>query len=97
MVESLNHNLERERNNGTIPGIKIAQGVKRMNHSQFVDDTILLRRASKIMARRLLQVLDTFILVSGGLLNKEKCQIYVWNLASTIRAGIAQIMGFDIA
>jgi hypothetical protein len=60
MAETLNRTLEWESNNGTIPGIKIAQGVKRINHSQFVDDTILLSGASKIMARRLLQVLDTF-------------------------------------
>jgi len=45
MVESLNHNLEWERINGTILGIKISQGVKRMNHSQFADDTILLSGA----------------------------------------------------
>jgi hypothetical protein len=96
MAESLNKNLEWESTNGTIPGIKIAQGVKRLNHSQFVDDTLLLSGASKTLARRILQVLDTFLLVSGGLLNKEKCQIYTWNVLATIREGIAQIMGFTI-
>jgi hypothetical protein len=49
MAESLNQNLEWESINGTIPGIKIAQGVKRLNHSQFADDTILLSRASKTL------------------------------------------------
>lgn len=96
MVESLNRNLEWESINGTIPGIKIAQGVKRLNDSQFADDTILLSGASKTLARRILQVLDTFLLVSEGLLNKGKCQIYVWNISAVIRAGIAQIMGFAI-
>jgi hypothetical protein len=81
----------------SIPGIKIAQGVKRINHSQFVDDMILLSGASKIIPRRLNQVLDTFLLVSGGLLNKTKCQIYVWNVSANIRAGIAQILGFGIS
>jgi hypothetical protein len=49
------------------------------------------------MARRLNQVLDTFLLVSGGLLNKTKCQIYVWNVSANIRVGITQIMGFGIS
>jgi hypothetical protein len=97
MEETLNRMLEWESTNGSIPGIKIAQGVKRINHSQFVDDTILLSGASKTMARRLNQVLDTFLLVSGGLLNKTKCQIYVWNISAIIRAGIAQILGFGIS
>jgi hypothetical protein len=54
----LNRRLEWECTNGTIPGLKIAQGVKRINHSQFVDDTILLSGASKVMERRIKQVMD---------------------------------------
>jgi hypothetical protein len=57
---------------------------------------ILLSGASKIMVRRLNQVLDTFLLVSSGILNKTKCQIYVWNVSANIRVGITQIMGFGI-
>ena len=49
------------------------------------------------MVRRLNQVLDTFLLVSGGILNKTKCQIYVWNVSANIRVGITQIMGFGIS
>jgi hypothetical protein len=97
MAETLNRTLEWENINDSILGVKIAQGVKCINHSQFVDDMILLSGASKIMARRINQVLDTFLLVSGGLLNKAKCQIYVWNVSANIRAGIAQIMGFGIS
>ena len=63
MEDTLNRTVEWESINGSIPGIKIAQGVKRINHSQFFDDTILLSGASKIMARRLNKVLDTFLLV----------------------------------
>jgi hypothetical protein len=96
MDESLNRNLEWESVNGNIPEIKIAQGVKRLKHSQFADDTILLSGTSKILVRRILQVLDTFLRVSGGILNKEKCQIYTWNVSAIIRVGITQIMGFSI-
>ena len=72
MAESRNISLKWESVSGNIPGLKIIHGVKRLNHSQFADDTILLSRASKILARRILRVLDTFLTISGGSLNKEK-------------------------
>jgi hypothetical protein len=50
MVESLSRRLDKERRKKTIPGIKIVQGVKRINNSQFVDDTILLGGTSSIIA-----------------------------------------------
>ena len=96
MAESLNRSLEWGSASCNIPGIKIAQGVKRMNHSQFADDTILLSGASKVLARRILRVLDIFLIISGGSLNKEKSQIYTWNVLTVIRDGITQILGFSI-
>jgi hypothetical protein len=66
MAESLNIGLEWECTNGTIPGLKNAQGVNRINHSQFVDDTILLSGTSKVMARRIKEVLDNFLSISRG-------------------------------
>jgi hypothetical protein len=39
-------------------GIKIARGVKDINHAQFVDDTLLLGGASTIIARKFKQQLD---------------------------------------
>jgi hypothetical protein len=96
MEKSLNISLEWESASSNIPGLKIAQGVKRLNHSQFADDTIILSGASKILARRILRVLDTFLTVSGGSLNKEKSQIYTWNVSTGTKVGITQIMGFVI-
>jgi len=64
MSKSLNRRLEWEHINGSIPGLRIARRVKRINHSQFVDDTLLLGGASKIMARRFKLVLDQFIQIS---------------------------------
>jgi hypothetical protein len=40
MAETLNRRLEHERATGNIPGLKIARGVRRINNSQFVDDTL---------------------------------------------------------
>jgi len=49
------------------------------------------------MARRIKQVLDIFLSASGGLLNKAKSQIYVWNVSALNRLGISQILGFSIS
>jgi len=42
MVESLCRKLELERLNDNLPGIKIVRGVKRINHFQFTNNTILI-------------------------------------------------------
>jgi hypothetical protein len=97
MVESLNTTLEWECTNGSIPGICIARGVKRINHSQFMDDTMLPSGASKVMEQRIKEVLDNFILVFGGRINNHKSQIYVWNTKAHYLIGIAQILGFPIS
>jgi hypothetical protein len=46
MEETLNRRLEHERATGNISGMKIARDVRRLNISQFVDDTLLLGGAS---------------------------------------------------
>jgi hypothetical protein len=45
-----------------------------------VDDTLLLGGASKIMANQFKLVLDQYGEVSGGVINKNKSQIYTWNI-----------------
>jgi hypothetical protein len=97
MVESLNTKLDWECTNGSIPGICIARGVKRINHSQFVDDTLLLNGVSKVMERRIKQVLYNFTLVSRGHINNHKSQVYVWNIKAQCLLGIAQILGFPVS
>jgi hypothetical protein len=49
------------------------------------------------MARRIKLVLDQFLQVSGGLINNNKSQIYVWNSSAQRVIGIAQILGFPIS
>jgi hypothetical protein len=58
MVESLNRTLEWERISGEIPGLFIARGVKRINHSQFVDDALLVGGASRIISKNFKLVLE---------------------------------------
>jgi hypothetical protein len=80
MENSLSKKGENERTKGNIAGLGIVRGVKSINHSQFVNDTILLGGVSTIMVSRFKQVLDLFLQVSGGSINYSKCQIYAWNI-----------------
>jgi hypothetical protein len=93
----LNRRLDKERIQKTIPGIKIVQGVKRINNSQSVDDTILLGGASSILARRLKNIMDDYTLASGGLINEGKSQIYSWNTQSRTMMSITSVLNFPFA
>ena len=92
MAETLNRRLEHERATGNIPGLKIARGVRRLNNSHFVDDTLILGGASQTMARRFKLVLDQYETTSVGLINKHKSQIYAWNTKSYTMARIVNIL-----
>lgn len=92
MAKTLSKALETQRNERTIAGLRIAKGIKTINHSLFVDDTLLLEGASTIIARRVKKFLDEFLQVSGELLNNTKCRIYGWNIPSRTMQRISQIM-----
>jgi hypothetical protein len=73
MEESLSRLLESERNIGNLLGIQIVRGVKSINHSQFVDDTLLLGGDSTIIAREIQEHSRFFTQASRGLINHNKC------------------------
>jgi hypothetical protein len=79
MAETMGRQLEKDRTSKVIPGIKIARGVKRINHSQFVDDTLLIGGASIVMAKRFKTALENFTQASGALINSAKSNVYAWN------------------
>jgi len=76
MVETLNKILEQERKTRNISRLKIMRGVRRINNSQFADDTLFLGGSFQIMAQIFKLVLDQYEQASGGLINKNKNQIY---------------------
>jgi hypothetical protein len=95
MAETLNRRLEQERATRNIPGLKIVKGIRRINNSQFVDDTPLLGGASQTIARRFKLVLDQYEQASRGLINKLKNQIYIWNIKAGSMARIASVLQFS--
>lgn len=64
-------------------GLSIERNVKEVNHSQFLDYTLLLGAASKVVVARFKKILDSYFSMSGGLVNKGKCQVYGWNCSKS--------------
>lgn len=96
MAEILSIQLENQRIIREITGIRIARGVKEINHSLFSDDTLLIGDGSSIISRRFKKVLDEFLAVSRGLLNNKKCRIYTCNVPNNIMQRIYQILEIPV-
>eukprot|EP00253_Pinus_taeda_P024025 PITA_24025 len=96
MAETLSVHLENLHNKREITGICIERGIKEINHSLFVDDTLLIWGASSVMARRFKRVLDAFLQASEGKLNDKKCKIYTWNVPHQIQQSISQILDIPL-
>jgi hypothetical protein len=97
VLEPFNKQLELERLNGTITGLCTDRGVKRINHSQFLDDTLLLGGASRIIETWFKLVLDQFTHISGGIINENKIQIYALNIDARSLMDLDQIISFPIS
>jgi hypothetical protein len=76
VVEALSRKLKKEIELGNLLGLQITRVVKNMNHSQLVDDTLLLGGASIIIFK---STVESFLDVFGGVVNNRKCQVYGWN------------------
>ena len=80
MVENLSRKISAEKEVGYIPGIKISRGVDPINHSLFVDDSLLLGGALLKITRAFNEILQKFCLISGALINNNKSVVYGWNV-----------------
>eukprot|EP00253_Pinus_taeda_P010059 PITA_10059 len=93
MAESFSCALDHKRQTGLITGIKFEDGVKKINHSQFADATLLIGGASAIIARRFKSLLDKFMRYSRGMINHFKSCIYGWNASAQTLQSTASIFG----
>jgi hypothetical protein len=94
VAEALRRRIDKEKRLGIILGIRIVRGTKRINHSQFFDDTLLLGRASNIIASYLKGTMEIFMTASKGLINYDKIQLYSWNINAISTTTIAIILHF---
>ena len=92
MADSLSRNLEHCRSNSTLIGLSISRGTKRINHSLFENDTLLLGGASCIVAKIFKAILDSFMEVSVGLINNGKSCLCSWNTPIRTLQKMSQIL-----
>jgi hypothetical protein len=92
MENSLNRKLEYERTIRNLPGLQIVWGSKGINHSQFVDDTLLMGGASTIIASRFKQILDSFLDASRSTMNNIECHILGWKTMLQVMHSISRIL-----
>eukprot|EP00253_Pinus_taeda_P024961 PITA_24961 len=74
-----------------LPGLRMVQNVKEINHAQFADDTLLLGGASINSASSFKKELDIYKEASGSKINYSKSTIYGWNCSAKILADIARL------
>ena len=76
VADSLSKKLQQQQDIRELKGLKIARGVRAVNHAQFINDTILLGGASTIIAERFKIVLSTFLKALNGKINATKAKAY---------------------
>jgi len=86
--------LDKKQQDHEIIGLSIARGVKNINYTLFVDDTLLLGVATVLLAARFKEVLDNFCEEFGSKLNSGKCHIYSWNISTPSLNAIVRCFGF---
>ena len=60
MADALSKKLDVEKKVGTVLGIRIVKGIEPINHSLFVDDSLLLGGASIIISKSFSRILQDF-------------------------------------
>lgn len=95
MVDSLSRKLTSEKQNGSIPGIRIVKGIAPVNHALFADDSLLLGGASPRIANSFRTILKKFCSISGALISERKSVVYGWNTEQRAIDKIASDMGFN--
>ena len=66
-----------------------------INHALFVDELLLLGGASLRMARAFKEILQSFCLISGALINNRKSAVYGWNTDHSTILNISHILEFS--
>jgi ribonuclease HI len=91
----LSYQLENSQVQNNLQGLRIAQGVKDINHAQFADDTLLLGGVSPIIAKKFKEELEAYAAVSGSEISQTKRKIYGWNITPNEMLGITRVLGME--
>ncbi|WVZ57425.1 hypothetical protein U9M48_007811 [Paspalum notatum var. saurae] len=74
-AEGLSSLLKQAEERGDITGIRVCPGAVCVSHLFFVDDTLVLLKATETGARTLQEILDLYEEVSGQMINRDKTSI----------------------
>jgi len=85
-AEGLSALLQKAEVDGRIQGIKVCRGAPRINHLFFADDSLILMRSNGADAMELKNILHSYELVSGQVINRDKSSIlYSPNTGENVR------------
>jgi hypothetical protein len=76
-------------------GLRIALGVKYINHAQFADDTLLLGGASVQTTKKFKMELDVYKEILGSEVSLSKSKIYRWNISPREMLEISRVLGME--
>ena len=78
-----------------LPGLRIANNVRDINHAQFADDTLLLGGANIHSAEHFKQELELYKEVSGSKINFQESKIFSWKCSVRELREIARMLGME--
>ena len=88
----LSFQLEHVQNQKNLHGLRIALGVKDINHAQFAYDTLLMGGASLQIARKFKNELAAYTEISGSVISPTKSKIYGWNIMPNEMLEIVRVL-----
>jgi hypothetical protein len=91
----LSFQLDHCQTHNNLHGLRIAPGVKDINHAQFVDDTLLMGGASLQTTRKFKNELVAYTEISGNVISLTKSKIYGWNITPNEMLEIARVLGME--
>jgi hypothetical protein len=91
----LSFQLHHSQTHNNLLGLRIAPGVKDINHAQFADDTMLLGGASMQTTKNFKKELDVYTEISGSVISLTKSKIYGWNITPREMLDISRVLGME--
>lgn len=95
MVEGLGRSIRAAIEGNLLMGLPLHGISPPVSHSQFMDDSLLMGTPTVRKAKALLDILQVFADASGLECNKEKSQIFFFNMPPPIQLHITEILGFS--
>lgn len=96
MSEALGRSLDVSQRSNRLTGIQIIGGVEPCTHQQFVDDSIILGKGQLKEAKEIKNILQSYGLASGEMVNKEKSKIFFFKTKAREEYRIASYLGYKI-